>query len=390
MNSISRQGNPDVRAAAGERLASLRRFLDADPDNARLRRDVVTTAVAAGEFEYLRGLAEDRLASVPTDAEAQFDRATALIGLNDFAAALPVLQSLDASIPGVRLDIGLCLYFLGQYAEAKPHLQGAYEAGDRSAQTLRLLLLTLHHLGAFDDIGAMVSANESVFSGDPQLAGLMSVACLDSGESARARHWANVALAADPDNADALTTDGTLRAVALDAQGAKLAFKRAVTMRPQSGRAWLGLGTGSMLSGDFATATGQLERAVEFMPKHLGSWHSLAWAHLFGGRIDAAERVFKHVFELDRTFSESHGGLAIIAASRGDRAAAERHIEVAERLDADCNNAKFARAVLAGLGGGPEAFRADLMDSLKSIPGRGRLFEEMLGRANRTRKPPPH
>src|SRR5688572_11378782 len=98
-------GNPmqsDTRTAASTRLASLRRFLAAEPDNARLRRDLVDTAVAAGEFEYLRGFAESRLAADPGNAEAQYDRASALIGLKDYATALEALRPLDATIPGVR------------------------------------------------------------------------------------------------------------------------------------------------------------------------------------------------------------------------------------------------------------------------------------------------
>src|SRR5262245_26985958 len=104
------QAQQEARAAASARLTNLRRFLAAEPGNARLRRDVVNTAVAAGEYAYVRDLAESRLADVPGDAEAQFDRATALIGLREFDAALEALQPLDATIPGVRFNTGLCLF----------------------------------------------------------------------------------------------------------------------------------------------------------------------------------------------------------------------------------------------------------------------------------------
>jgi hypothetical protein len=48
----------DARSAASTRRASLCRFPAAEPDNQRLRRDIVDTAVAAGDFQYLRELAE--------------------------------------------------------------------------------------------------------------------------------------------------------------------------------------------------------------------------------------------------------------------------------------------------------------------------------------------
>lgn len=49
---------------------------------------------------------------------------------------------------------------------------------------------------------------------------------------------------------------------------------------------------------------------------------------------------------LDRNFGEWHGAIAAIHAIRGDRAAAERHIEIAERLDRLGLSSHYARAVL--------------------------------------------
>ena len=82
------------------------------------------------------------------------------------------------------------------------------------------------------------------------------------------------------------------------------------------------------------------------MPGHVGSWHLLAWAELVTGEIDEAQRLFAHSLELDRNFSESHGGLASVAALRGDHAVAKREIEIANRLDGSCVSAKFAESVL--------------------------------------------
>jgi tetratricopeptide (TPR) repeat protein len=363
------QGQQDSRNAASTRLANLRHFLAFDPGNARLRRDVVNTAVAAGEFEYVRELAESRLADVPGDVEAQFDRATALVGLKEFAAAFELLQLLDTTIPGVRFNSGFCLFMLGRYADARPYFEAGVQAGERSTQLLRFLLLSLHQLGDFDAARELIESNEPLFSNSHELAGNAALLYHDALDQVSAKQWADRALARDPDNVDALIVDGTISAERLDAAGAQASFQRALRRAPDNGRAWVGLGSITMLSHDFSTAAEQMQRGLTTMPKHVGSWQALGWNHIFAGKLDDAEDVFKHAIELNRNFAESHGGLASVAAMRGDRANAEHLIELAERLDKDCQSTKFARAVLAGQKGGPEMFRKELARAIRTLPG---------------------
>jgi len=54
---------------------------------------------------------------------------------------------------------------------------------------------------------------------------------------------------------------------------------------------------------------------------------------------------------LDRNFAETHGGLASVAALRGETAAAERGIKVALGLNSGCLSAQFARSVLMARSG---------------------------------------
>jgi Flp pilus assembly protein TadD len=107
------------------------------------------------------------------------------------------------------------------------------------------------------------------------------------------------------------------------------------------------------------------------MPSHVGSWHLLAWTELVAGELDEAQRLFTHALELDRNFAESHGALAAIAAMRGDRATAEREIEVAERLARDGLAAKFARSVLLSAGGDPERARSLVTETIAGLAAQG-------------------
>jgi tetratricopeptide (TPR) repeat protein len=367
-------------SASNSKFESLRRFFEADPGNARLRRDCVDAAVAAGEFGFVRDLADKRLASAPADPEAQFDRATALIGLQDFASALEALRPLDATIPGVRFNTGLCLFMLGRFEEARPYFQAGYDAGERSAGQLRVYLRTLHHVQDFDTATAVMKSNAELIASDTELAGVCAMLAIDTSDIAAGKRYAQMALAGNPKNLDALVAAGTLSAVELHVQQARAAFEQALTVQPENSRAWVGLGMLAMGDRNFSAAIPQLERGLAGMPGHIGSWHALAWAHLFGGDIDKAENVFRHALELNRNFGDSHGALGVIAAMRGDRAAAERFIEVAERLDPSGMTAKYASTLLAG---SPEEGRRMLADLIETVPGHGPRFAAAIRQPNR-------
>ena len=370
-------------SASTHKFESLRRFFEADPDNARLRRDCVDAAVAAGEFGFVRELADKRLASVPADPEAQFDRATALIGLKDFAGALEALRPLDATIPGVRFNTGLCFYMLGQYAEARPYFQAGYDAGERSAGGTCCYVRTLHYLGEIETGYAIVKANQPLVLSDPAFSGAAALLAVDSGDAPAAMRYAQASLAANPDQPDALVTAGMLHSLELDTHQARCAFQRVVDLNPMNGRAWVGLGTLSMASRDFPSAVRELERGLETMSTHIGSWHVLGWAHLFGGDLDRAEAVFARALEMNRNFAESHGSLAVVAAMRGDRERAQRLIEIAERLDRNGMAAKYAETLLAA----PAEQNEMLIRLVEKVPVQGPRFAEFMRQAH-ARKPP--
>jgi hypothetical protein len=85
---------------------------------------------------------------------------------------------------------------------------------------------------------------------------------------------------------------------------------------------------------------------------------------------------------LNRNFAETHGGLASIAALRGDREGAERGIEVGLRLDPACLSAQFARSVLISRAGDPAAGNRLIKQTLAKLsPGDGGLLSRVIEQA---------
>ena len=62
--------------------------------------------------------------------------------------------------------------------------------------------------------------------------------------------------------------------------------------------------------------------------------------------LDGAEGNFAHALEMDPTFGESQGGMALMAALRGDHARAKELCRVASRLDRNSMNVLATQMVL--------------------------------------------
>jgi len=332
------------------KLGRLMHLLQVDPANGALRRQCVDMAAALGKFDIVTQLAETALALNAADPLGHFDKATGLIGQRDYRGALDILENLEQQVGrdmAVQMNRALCHYCLAEYAQAQPLLQNCYGSGMRNAGVVRLLVSTLHHLGEMDAAADIAGENTEVALTDGPLAGVYALMYLDVGDSINAGRWAKVALQISPHCIDARITQATLLTEQMQLDAARQMLEGVMADAPQTGRAWIGMGALSLLANDIGAAKGQLTRGLELMPGHVGSWHVLAWAQLLSGELNLAEKTFETALAADRNFAESHGGLAVVAAMRGERERAQQFIKVALRLDPACLSAKFAEAVLA-------------------------------------------
>jgi Flp pilus assembly protein TadD len=86
------------------------------------------------------------------------------------------------------------------------------------------------------------------------------------------------------------------------------------------------------------------------------------------GDLAGAAHSFERAFAIDRTFGETHGGLALVHALRGDRLAAEESIKRATRLDPQGVSARYARSVLL-LDEGRSEDAQTIVDGILQSPG---------------------
>ena len=352
------------------RFESLSGLLSRDPGNAQLRRDCLQAAIASASWIPAEELARSILNTSADDIETRFELATALMGRREFAAAaqeLRIILTRRPDIAAAQLNLAMCCYADHGYNEALDLLEARYATGDCTPTVIRMLVSTLHHLNQIEHAVDIASHNEAAARADGPTAGVCALLFLDVDRSAQAARYAAWALAANPDSIDGLTVRATLQAADLDVPQATAHYRRVLELAPQNARAWIGLGTLSLLQQDFSSARTQLETGLLHMPGHLGSWVVLGWTHLLAGDLPVAQQTFQKALELDRTFAETHGALAAVAALERRTTEAQRGIEVALKLDPNCLSAQFATAVLSGAAGNPVAARQLIMTTLAGL-----------------------
>lgn len=365
------------------RLLRVRDYLVQDPANLNLLAEAADLSLAMGDIAAARAAIEQALGAKPGDPYFRSRLSTTALARQDWDEAVSICRALveeghDAAAIRYNLARGLC--FSGQHAEARTvleRLQGVEEAPEDVAQ---LLIRTLHALGEVNEAIRVASAHLASRPEDHVVAGMLSLLHIDNNDLESARKWSAQALAGAPQNLDALLAAGTVQLASEDEQAATRTFDSAVAASARNGRAWVGKALAKLLSFDLVGARADFEQAVRYMPTHIGTWHGLAWVQVLQGDLDAAALSFERALDLDRNFGESHGGVAVVAAFRGQWAEAESHCRTALRLDPQSFSGRFVQSLrLQRLGRGDTA--RQLIERIlrgQAAPGGGTLADMVL------------
>lgn len=352
---------------AFDRLNGLLDHLAQDPRNPALLADVADLQLQLGDWAAAKASLQQLLNAKPGDAQARYRLAVAERAAGDAAKAASLLQALiveGQAHPVVLQELARCRAQQGDWAAVCPTLQAleAAELPPDQGDAVRLLRVRArHHQGELKEALAEARLWQAERADALPLQGRAAIATLmlDLERVDEAAQW----LA--PIDKEAIESDGELAAaagfVALS-QGkleeALQRFSSSERASPRLGRAYLGSGLCRAAQGNLPEAVQALKRAVDVAPGHLSGWHALAWMQLLSEDVEGAAASFQAALAQDDNFGESHGGLALIAALRGDREAAERHRRTALKLDPNSTNALVAQAALER---GPGALDAELL-----------------------------
>lgn len=364
--------------AAQEKLTKLLGYLEADPENYSLLCEAGDVALQIGDKENARPLLEKALSLQSNDHGAMYRMAVLLFLENRHEESLALTQAiLDSGEqhPVIQHRHALSLVQLGRFEEAVPLFAQLAADTNTFPDVPHQYIRSLHYTGELDEATDFVRSHLAQHPDDTTAKGMLSLLCIDQEDFKQAGKLAAETLQTSPDNLDALLAGGTAALAYEDQESAQLLFERAAAIRPNNGRAWLGLGLASMLQNDLDNASRQFEKTVQCMPKHLGSWNTLAWIHILNRNPDAAEKALQQANAVDHNFSETYGGLAVVAALRGEWEEVKTLSDTALKLDKESFSGRFAQSLLIEQRGRPEQAGKLINGILENmtVPGGGNL-----------------
>ncbi len=343
-----------------QRLTRTEGYLQVDPGNKDLLAMAIDLGLATGDIARAEQHARAACQRFPDDPFFIYRAGHVLVAQSNWRDAATLFAGLLASHANVNVAYSLadCQVRLGDHQAAYDTMLPYRDDPALLPEAVILLVRVMHHLADFAGANELIAQQQERLSADPIFLGAASLLFFDEGKIEEATAMSDAALAAGKRPLEALVVNASLALGRADAETAIERYNEVLARDPREGRSWSGLGMASLLRRDLGGAGVQLEQAVKYMPTHIGTWHALGWCRLFSEDMAGASDAFDSALLLDRNFGESHGGVAVVAALKGQREVAEAAIERALRLDPQGLSARYAQMVLSGQTADPERFRA--------------------------------
>lgn len=366
----------DTSPTAMGRLDLLLSYLRDDPDNPSLLHEAADAALAEKQPEMAAELLERRAALGALPIDAAHTAGLAALSLGAFEKAADYFNKVLAQggdQPSVRFSLAWAMMMARKFETALEFLDDEVtrELGDAAALKVQLL----HNEG---DVEAARAAATALVAFHPDHRGLraaMSVLALDLEDRELALDCARKA----GDHPDALATLGAFALEDQRATDAADLFDQALARNDANARAWVGRGLSRLMIGQPEAAGTDIDRGAEIFGDHLGSWIAAGWAYFIVGDYATARARFETALNIDPTFAESHGSLAVLEVLAGEKGVAKERCEIALRLDRNCYSAALARALLATNEGHSESARRIVERALDtSLDERGRTIGQVL------------
>lgn len=340
--------------ASQDRLDRLLGFLEMDSDNLTLLADAADAAFEARQPRRAAELLERYAALAPFSPQLTNLAGVVALAEERFSDAVAHFSNLGEQVkaggdPSIRFNLAWALAMCERYDDAVALLD--HEAMAVSPRGPALKVQALHHIGDLAAALAEAKALLECHADDQALLGAVATLAMDADDSALARACAERA----PDSPQGLGVLGLYALEANDTNGALALFERALARQKNNPRALVGKGLALLTNGEAVAAAEALEAGAIHFRTHLGSWIAAGWAHLIAGDADRAKALFMRSSEIDDTFSEGHGGLAVLAFVGGDFSEAEKRSEIALRLDRESLGGTLAKILLLQARGDVEA-----------------------------------
>jgi tetratricopeptide (TPR) repeat protein len=348
-------------------------FLRVDPGNVLLQQTLGELYHQAGRFDDAISCFERCLAIDASNSKARSRLGSVLISQHRFDEAERQLRALVDTgdhDPALLHNLGLTLYFQHRFEDAAKLFAEAATGGLAAATNFAYLARSFHHLGQMTDA---IAAGERWMRLAPGVDSQSYLALLhmDDGNTEAGRLLAMDVLLQDPDNVDANVVVGSSMVERQESQQARKCFETALRLDVDNGRAWLGLGLVCLYEKQHESAIDALQNAVRIHPDNAGMIVTLGWAKLTNKDPTGAQQIFEQALNVDRTFAESHAGLAASLALQMKLDRAQEEIDLARRLARNSIGAEIATSFVEAARGNRQAATDAFARALQRSPAEG-------------------
>jgi predicted Zn-dependent protease len=360
----------DAKPSTPSRIDRLWQYLEADPANTNLLRDIAREGMSTGAFDQavraLNKLAEQQ----SSDANDEAAAIHAQIKLGRVEQACERGQRALERWPGdaaLRVETARALLNSHRFDEAIAQTEGEFEDPILAQIAGELCLQAMWHKGETEAASGIAAHLAAQFPDNPRIAAQYSALLYDENRPKEAFEQARRAYAMSPLHAySALHVLASERLLNQDVPGALKLLDEAQRARTDDGRVWLLKGSAKLMSGQMDDAMVDLNRALEIFPDHPGTHLTVAWVYITQGQLDQAETTVHNAIEASPAFGESHGTMAVVLALKGQQDEARQSIRRANLLDKTGLSARYAQSILDGTpAGSVEEIFKDLIQRVK-------------------------
>lgn len=339
----------DIATTDTDRLIRLISFLEHDPYNLNLLLDTLSLAIASRDLEQAQRLVNHFEKHPIEDATCWAQMAYIQLLLRDFASASAYGdKAIQAGIndAAVLLNTAYGHFYIGNYDTSAAILAKLTSQSDVDVSTLLLHARSLHHQAKPEEAEQLLVRALQIESEHIEAKGLLSLLLYERDDNEAALRLAHDVLAHNPNQLDALLACGAVHFDQGNIEASRKTWRHTVNAYPTCGRAWSGLAQVEFHEMEFVDAETHLKTAVTFMPDHIGTWHLLAWIYILREESGLAREALDKSYALDRTFGETHGGLAVVDVLDGKFDDARHGIRRALKLNSECMSAHYAEMLM--------------------------------------------
>ncbi|MEO1220580.1 MAG: tetratricopeptide repeat protein [Pseudomonadota bacterium] len=361
---------------AADRLTSLTQFLESDPDNPALLRDVAETAMEANDCALASSTLKRLHEVEPLEGETANLAGIAAMRAGDQEAAREWYQLAEKAMPddsGLMFNKAWSLALSGEFNASAELL--SEDVTKALPQAAMLDMQIAHELGEFEDAEAKMDAYIALHPDYPPLQAAASVLAMDVDRPDLARE----AALRGGNHPDAVTTLATLDLGEFKVDQAEAQFTQALSTGHKNPRAEIGMGLVALARQDYTGAAQSIDKGAEQFGDHLGSWIAAGWSYLLAGDNEKARERFQKALDTDDTFGEAQGSIAVMDILEGDLEEGQRKAQVALRLDRESFSASLASILIANSKDDPETAQRILERALQTsvLPG-GETLEQAI------------